>query len=281
MAVEGERDAVGLGERNLNAKARRTGRLAKGEEEGRGWQGRVQRVVFVVGGVGALALGGELVRAEWFKGPALPPFAVAVVPQRMFDAYQHKDYAAGTALARRTLRDAPLSASVYYYLGLFLAVSDEEGVDQQVDDQFQAERVLDPVMPDVPAHEALAWAGYDPARQTALEMEELARMGRIDVALGRYSKEGLPSFRDLVSRGSREPDVQWDLLAMVRPDRRFEAWWTQMTSPLVRQTRVDQLAADEAWLKAGGVVRPDWYLSPENAGPSLPAVPGDGGGAAG
>ena len=255
--------------------------LQRQPEEGSGgrrWEGAVQHGVFVLAGVGALALGGMLVRAEWFHGPALPPYAVAAMPQRIFDAYQHQEYAAGTALARQTLRDSPLTASAYYYLGIFLAVSDEEGVDQQVDDQFQAERVLDPVMPDVPAHEGSAWAGYDPARETAMGMEELARVGRTDLAQGWDPKEGIAYYQNLVTRAAREPDVQRTLLAMVRPDRRFEALWTRWATPSLAQTRVDRLAADEAWVRGGGVMRPDWFLAFESAEPSRPAVPGDAGG---
>ena len=74
----------------------------------------------------------------------------------------------GMEMGRRTVRESPLTGSAYYYLGIFLAVSDEEGVDQQVDEVFKAERVLDPVMTDVAQHQAAAWAGYDPVRQTAM-----------------------------------------------------------------------------------------------------------------
>ena len=241
-----------------------------GKAEGGEWQRRAQHAVFVLAGVGSLALGGMLVRAEWFHGSALPPFVPLVTPQRIFDAYQHQDYANGTALARQILRDAPLTPAAYYYLGILLAVSDEEGVDQQVDDQFQAERVLDPVMPDVPRRQALAWAGYDPVRQTAMEMAELGRKGRIDRGVGAGLKLDLPYYADLVSNARGQSDVQRYLLAVARPDPRFEARWEQRATPALAQSRADRLAADEALVGAGGVARPDWYLQPESAGPVRP-----------
>ncbi len=238
------------------------------------WPGRVQRAVFVLAGVGALVLGGLLVRAEWFGGTAWPPFAAENAPRRMFEAYQRRDYAAGEALGRRTLRDAPLTASAYYYLGIILAVSDEEGVDQQVDEMFQAERVLDPVMPDVPRHQALAWAGYDPARQTAMLLEELGRTGRINRALGRGLAATLPYYAELVRNTAAQPDVQHSLLAAARPDPRFEAAWRQSVNPTTEQAQADRLAADAAWTGQGGAWQTDWYLQTERAGPSRTAAGG-------
>ena len=271
-------EAVGTGARNFNAETRRTRRLAEEEEEGGGreergrWQRKAQHAAFVLAGVGALALGGTLVRAEWFQGPSLPPFEADGMPWRLFRAYQHKDYAAGEALARRTLRAAPLRASPYYYLGILLAVSDEEGVDAQVDEMFQAERVLDPVMPDVARHQIGAWAGYDPARQTLVAMDELARIGRINQALGRGWSEDWQYYRDLVGQAATQPDVQRYLLAVARPDGRFAEVWARTANPTLVQARVDRLAADAAAVAGGGAaLRPDWYLQPENAGPVRPA----------
>ena len=236
------------------------------------WPERAQRAVFVLGGAAALALGGMLARAEWLGGPALAPFAAETTPRQMFDAYQRKEYAAGAALARRTRQDAPLTPAAYYYLGIFLAVSDEEGVDQQVDEMFQAERTLDPVMPDVPRRQAMAWAGYDPARQAALMMNELGRTGRINRAVGFPASADLLQYQNMVSNARAQPDLQRYLLAVARPDPRFEAMWTQGTGPVLAQARVDRLAADAAAASGDGAARPDWYLQPENAGPVLPVA---------
>ncbi len=246
------------------------------------WPGRVQRAVFVLAGVGSLALGGTLVRAEWFGGTALPPFAAENAAQRMFEAYQRKDYAAGIALGRRTLRAAPLTASAYYYLGILVeAASDEEDADQQMDELFQAERVLDPVMPDVPRHQAAAWAGYDPARQTAMIIEELGRVGRIHRSLAYGLKGGAPWYAERLANLRTQPDVQRTLMAAVRPDPQFEATWAQSLNPSLEQAGLERQAADAAWTGQGGRLNPDWSLQPEGAGPVLPAVPGSGEGAAG
>ncbi len=262
----------GGGERTSRQAAKPPREEGAGGSGGGGWQGGVQRAVFVLGGMGALALGGRLVRAEWFGGAALPPFAAENAPRRMFEAYQRKDYAAGEALGRRTLRDAPLTASAYYYLGIILAVSDEEGVDQQVDEMFLAERVLDPIMPNVPRRQAPAWAGYDPVRQTAMLLEELGRMGRINRALARGLPETLPYYGNLVGNAVAQPDVQRRLLAAARPDPRFEAAWMRSVNPAMGQTQADGLAADAAWVGQGGTLRPDWYLQSERAGPSRAAA---------
>ena len=271
-AEGGGRKAEGGGRKAEGGRRRAEGGRRKAEGER---QGHVQHAVFVLAGLGAIVLGGSLVRAEWFGGAPLPPFAAERAPRKMFDAYQRKDYAAGMALARRTLREAPLTASAYFYAGLFLAVSDEEGTDAQVDDMFQAERVLDPVTPDVPRHQAATWAGYDPARQTALSMDELGRMARTEPTVGRGLTEDLSYYRGLVGFAAAEPDVQRYLLAAARPDRRFEQAWTRAAGAALVQSRVDRIAEDEASVSAGKcVVRPDWYLQPESAWPVLPATPG-------
>ena len=273
-----QRQPVSGGERNFDAKARRS-EDPRREEEGRGgdrtrraWVDRVQHAVFVLAGIGALGLGGVLVRAEWFGGKALAPFAADAAPRAMFDLYQQKRYAQGLALGRETLRESPLTASAYYYMGILIAAtSDEEDADQRVDEMFQAERVLDPVMPDPAYHQAAAWAGYDPVRQTTMTLEALGRQARINRGMGRV-RLNLPLYRDLVSNAAAQPDVQRDLLAAARPDGRFEEMWKLRADQGLLQTRVDRIAEDAAWAAAGGVVREDWYEQPESAGPSRPAA---------
>ena len=267
---------AGLALQRQKAEGRRQEAEAGEEPRGR-WPGRVQHAVFVLAGVGALALGGTLVRAEWFGGQAFAPFAADTAPRRMFDAYQRKDYAGGMALGRQTLREAPLTASAYYYMGVLLtAVSDEEDADQQVDELFRAERVLDPVMPDVPRHQAAAWAGYDPVRQTAMTMEEFGRQSRIDRVEERGLKEDLRWYRGLVLQNAAQPDAQRYLLAMTRPDERFENIWAHAAEPALAQTRVDRIAEDQAWVAArgSGALRPDWNFALESAEPAAPAETG-------
>ena len=265
LALQRQGGVVGVGGRSLNAENAEKRRKGRREEKGGG-----QRVVFVVAGLGALVLGGMLVCAEWFGGKALPPFAAESAAQRMFEAYQRKDYAAGMALGQQVMRDSPLTASVYYYQGVLLtAASDEEMADQQTDELFQAERVLDPVMPDVPRHQAGAWAGYDPARETAMILAELGRVGRINRALGEGLKEDLHCYRDLVLRAVSEPDLQRSLLEVTRPDPRFGAVWAQ-AAPTLAASLEESLAADRAAVGAGGPAQPDWYLQPESAGPVRP-----------
>ena len=234
---------------------------------------RAQQALFVAGGVTALVLGGALVRAQWFGGPPLPTFTVQEVPQKIYLAYQRKDYPAATALARRTIQEAPLFAPAYFYLGGLLALSDEEGTDAKVDAMFQAQRLLDPVSPAVPLQEADTWAGYDPARQTTLWLEALSRSVRIGEANGSGLPQTLDSYRDLVRRAAGQPDAQRYLLSATRPDPRFAEAWSQVAPPELARGMAARLAADAA---AHPTIVPDWYARTEREGPRKPSrEPGD------
>ena len=227
-----------------------------------------QQTLFVAGGIAALVLGGALVRAQWFGGPPLPAFTVQEVPQKIYLAYQQKDYSAATLLARHTIRDAPLFAPAYFYLGGLLALSDEEGTDNKVDAMFQAQRLLDPVSPAVPLQEAEIWAGYDPVRQTALWLDALSRSARITEANGGGFPQTLDAYRDLVRRAAGQPDAQRYLLSATRPDPRFAEAWSQVASPGLARGLAAGLAAEAA---AHPPIVPDWYARRESEGPREPS----------
>ena len=75
------------------------GLALQGFRSGKTERSRAQHALFVLAGVGALALGGLLIRAQWFGGKPLPPFVVAEAEKKWLPCSS-----AGTWRGRRASR---------------------------------------------------------------------------------------------------------------------------------------------------------------------------------
>ena len=75
---------------------------------------RLARTLFVLSGVGACLLGGRLVRAEWFGGPALPPYAAKQAQTRILQVYKQGDTEKAMEQARQAVRAFPLVPPLYF-----------------------------------------------------------------------------------------------------------------------------------------------------------------------
>ncbi len=104
----------------------------------------IQRIFFILAGIGILCLGAWLIRAQWFGGEALPPFALAATQKQFIKTYGEGDDAsvkqAGEELAA-AIAKYPMMHPLYFQLGMLMA---NDGSLQQGLDLFAAERALQP-----------------------------------------------------------------------------------------------------------------------------------------
>lgn len=171
--------------------------------------GLVQRTLFVLAGLGAVILGVQLVRAQWFDARPLPPFQATKAADEILALYNHQDYDGALERAQKAVEEAPMAAPLYFQLGALLLHYD--GTDAEADRAFEAQRLLNPIWPSIPLQQGDAWLQIDSHRCASLWLKALERESYIDRApTGRHQGVGL-FFGSLVSRAQGAPDVQREL----------------------------------------------------------------------
>lgn len=192
----------------------------------------LQHACFVVGGVIALSLGTLLIRAQWFGGPSLPPFAAARAESEILATFNRRETEGATDKAREAIEVSPMAEGLYYQYGrLLLQFQDTEA---QVDDIFKAQRLLNPVAPTIPLQQGDAWMTITPERTAALWLESLDRQQRIDSTAGHAALNPVDQYRALVRRAHHFPAVQLALgrAAATRSPTYAIAWLDQVDPPI-------------------------------------------------
>ncbi len=207
---------------------------------------RLARGIFIAGGALCLALGGMLVRAQWFGGPPLPPYVAAQAQAEVLSLYKRGDIDGATRRARRAVRESPLVSGLYYQLGSLLLRDDEN--DAAVDRAFHLQRLLDPWSPLSPRQQADAWVRIDPVRAAALFTEALDRQERFD-RLGPFILHLVPPWRDTIAQLGQFPATQ-DLLWQTSVARGPELVlaWLEAADPKLVKAHQAQLLADGSLL---------------------------------
>ena len=221
---------------------------------------RLTRVFFAVLGVGALLLGGQLIRAEWLGGPALPPFAAARAQAEILRTFNQGDPAAAMEQARQAVQRYPLAAPLYYQLGVLLLRF--EGTDAEADRAFRLQRLLEPLPPDTARAQGVVWLPLDPARSAALFVEAQARQERLCRAVSTGLEVPASYLRELVRQASGVPQTQ-ELLWATAASRGAEGRlaWLEGADPEPVKARLASLAQDEAFLSGLGASQRRRFLA--------------------
>ena len=206
----------------------------------------LQRTVFVLGGLLALALGTQLIRAEWFGARPLPPFAAAKARKDVQAMFERQDNEGALNRAREAVREFPMDAPAYHQYGVLLLHF--EDTDAEVDDVFAAERRLNPVSPRIPLLQGDAWVTVDPHRTASLWLRSLDLQTRIARAAGESSDDA-SYYRMLINRAQFWPDVQRDLEQAAARSPEYALAWLDSIAPVVARESLDRLAGDGGLLE--------------------------------
>ena len=208
---------------------------------------RTQHAIFVLGGILMLILGGQLIRAEWFGGPSLPPFAAQRLEADIVRAYERQDIQEASRLTRQAIIASPMAEAFYYESGAFELPF--AGSDPAVDAAFQAERVLEPGRAVVPFRQGEAWLHYDSAHATALWLDALFRRQRVERRAGRRQDAGLDFYRELLARATGWPGVQRGLLAAGNDHPAFALAWLEGARPELVAVPLSRFAKDPGFIE--------------------------------
>ena len=167
------------------------------------------RATFTLAGLGIVCFGITLVRAEWAGGPPLPPFAAAAAGKRIYALFQAKRWPEARTAGENGIRQSPTADGLYYQMGALLL--NFPGEEKRSAEYFQAQRLLDPIFPEVPLAQAEIWLRRDPARVPPLWRDALRRQMRIEPGVARTTE----LFRQLVPAASPVPPLRAELFAMI------------------------------------------------------------------
>ena len=205
---------------------------------------RWQQGIFILAGLGAIGLGTQLVRAEWFGGLPLPPFAAESAQREITRAYGRKDILGAMNLAARAVRTSPMSAPLYYSWGVLMLHFEDS--DREVDEAFQAQRLLNPTWPVVPLQQGDAWAAVDQKRTAMLWLEAWERKRRIERAEHASSDGGLAFYVMLLERARNWPVTLRELSALAEQSPAYTLAWVKEADPGAVHDRLGALLAQDA-----------------------------------
>ena len=173
---------------------------------GRKFSRRMQHIFFIAGGASMVLLGVRLLQAEWFQGPALPPFAAAKDQATVLDLSRKGQTRQAWKVAEESILRSPMARALYYQRGVLALAF--EGTDREVDTYFETERLLDPKWPEIPVRQGQAWRRIDPFRTAGLWWKAVDRQARIEAAEGKPSPSaGLNLYNRLLSEAAASPAI--------------------------------------------------------------------------
>ena len=211
---------------------------------GSGW---LARGTFILGGLLALALGVLLIRAEWFGGPALPPYVAKRAESEIMRVFTRRGSEPALDQARSAVQVSPLAPGLYHELGV-IALGFYE-TDAEVERAFHLEQVLTPFAPVVPQTQGTAWLSVDPAHAAKLYTEALERQESLPPGSVGFRSDMANYWRELVATAVQVPPTQrlmWDAAAARGPA--FILAWLEGASAEVAAEKIPSLASDQSFL---------------------------------
>ncbi len=205
-------------------------------------------VVFASAGVGALSLGIQLVRAEWFHGKALPPFADAAASAAILEDFDRGDVEPAMERAKRAVATSPMAPELRYQLGVLLLQF--EGTDDAVDRAFRAQRLLKPGWPQIPRLQGTAWLGIDPKRAADLWLDALARVENLHARRASHTPESAALLSAMMAEANAVPEVQRRLLEGAGSDPVLLLAWLRSANPALAGEVIVDWAVDSRFLDA-------------------------------
>ncbi len=209
---------------------------------------RIQHLLFVLAGLGGIAFGIPMIRAEWFGGYSSPPLAPYAEQAAIIGLRVDEKLPEAVAAARKAIAAFPLVDVLHFQLAVTLLRLDPKSAEADV--LFRAQRLIAPTTPQVPVDQGAFLLDRDPEKAAQLWMEAIQRSERIDQHKLGHPGGALVLYGNLLTRASSAPIVQQRLLAVCsgRPD--FILTWLERCEPAVAAAEFPRLSADASFRDA-------------------------------
>ena len=191
----------------------------------------LQRIVFILPGFTILGVGCCLIRAQWFGGEALSPFAVAAAQKRLIQTYGEGDEASAKRAAGElssVIARHPMAHPLYFQLAVLELR--ENGDISRAKELFQIERQLAPHDAALILAQGTEMAPYDPdaavslwAESLRLQLETFKNPNIKDPAYSMGMATGL--FSSILSYAKEHPSFLPSIPALASLDPKFRMMW--------------------------------------------------------
>lgn len=143
---------------------------------------RMQRILFILGGVIMIGAGSALLIAQSGRGPVIPPFATTEIKKRVLKTFGDGCDPAGVRGAVEELRKAislhPMAQQLYYQLAvLLIAIEDRVGHAKEL---FKVQQAISPIDPDLLFDQGKTLMRLDPEGTAVCWNEALRRQLVLD-----------------------------------------------------------------------------------------------------
>ncbi len=204
--------------------------------------------IFIVVGLLAIGLGGQLLQSDFSRGPALPPLEAMWAEGEVIEWREGGRFADSEAAAFAAIRRSPMYAPLHFHYGVSLLslTGDRDAVDAA----FRRERLLVPGFPRIAADQGLFWAEVDPERAAALWREALQQQERIDTTWPSRKPRTTALFIGLIRDCAPAPETQRALLAAAEGRPSLVLAWIQRAAPEIVASELPRLAGSPAIAQA-------------------------------
>ena len=234
-----------------------------GEVEPRRWTLKCQRGFFLLGGIGMIVMGCMMIKAQWWGGESLPPYAPAAEEakiMKLFGAGGKVSLEQSMAECRAAIRKYPLDASLYFQLGVLLL--DLGQTPDQSLSLFAVENSLSPHDPLAPLRQGKLLIPVDPLAAALLLKEAIVRQLFLDHLPTSPMARSTEMLQDILAASARSPQLleRMPELSMLDPKLQLVWLFNPACSPTVIAASVkDASFMDTLDARMQGRLIQRWY----------------------
>ena len=209
---------------------------------------RGQHLLFVLVGLGAVVLGGYLIRAAWFNGRPAPFNAAFEAQTDVIRLRAEGNLPACVEAARQAIARFPLAGWLHYQLGLTLLRLG--GREEEADAAFRAQRLLNPNVPQVAIDQGALWLTIDPNRTLALWIEAIESRERLDQRQGRDEGGAVALYGELIGRAAEHRDLQRNVYIARGKSSPFVLAGLERVAPSIAMAEFSRLAEESVFIQS-------------------------------
>jgi O-antigen ligase len=208
----------------------------------------LSRFLFVLGGLTMIVAAGWI-GYEKREGREPVPYRWSQISSELQQLGQERRFARAEEVAQQAIRQFPLRSEAYYWLAGYLRMF--AGTDNEIDAAVRAGRAVEPVLPAVPAEQAVILQDINPgwameawveAIKRAAILDEKERRGAHSSAAG-YTSRAVAAFKD-------DPEWQLQLAVELEGQPTLLAYWITAAGPEAVDAKLRDMQSEQQFLDA-------------------------------
>lgn len=208
----------------------------------------LSRFLFVLGGIAIMAAAGWIAYEKW-GGREPAPLSWVPISAQLEKLGRERRFAQAEGGARQAIDQFPLRSEAYYWLAGYLRMF--QGTDSEILAAVQAGQAVEPVLPTVPAEQAVILKDINPEWTMEAWVEAIRRASILDEKERRvihssaagYVSRAVAAFKD-------RPEWQLKLGAKLESQPTLFAYWFAAAEPAAASAKLRDLQNEQGFLDA-------------------------------